>query len=204
MKVKFDVVLYDNDVTEYRKSVLSWSVLQKDNLQRPDSMGELVLSEKSRMNRDGVYYCTHLKRINSETKKNVFVSPFVNSLGLCPIERVVAKGSWANNDNSGGFKAFWIQDALYVVVEALDNIKNTPMYLFPDKAYLERVNGGSLWKAMGDKCLADPVYLTRQTLSLPAGTYRVRYQSDRNHSFEGWIGGAPALDDYGVFVWKAD
>lgn len=204
MRIKFDAVLYDNDIVEYRKSVLSWSVLQKDNLQKPDSMGDLVLSTKPHKSTNRVFYCPYLDAADFGKLADVVRNSEVLRLPLCPISFPIAKGSWCNNDNSGGFKAFWDREAMYIIVDALDNIKNSPMFLFPDKAYLEKVDGGSIWKAMGDDRLTDPVYFTRQMLTLPAGTYRLRYQSDRNHSFERWVGGTPALDDYGVFVWKVD
>lgn len=202
MRMKFDAVLYDNDIVEYRKSVLSWSVLRNDNLQKPDSMGTLILSNKSGSVRNTNFYCPYLDLKGTESLEEVLSNKSVRQMKLCPIELPVAKGTWSNNDNSGGFKAFWNKKALYVVFEALDNIKNSPMYLYPDKAYLEKVNGGSIWKAMGTELLQTPVYLTRQTLTLPAGTYRVRYQSDRNHSFEHWLEPVSMLDNYGVWIWK--
>jgi hypothetical protein len=138
----------------------------------------------------------------SESLDGIWNKRSVQDLKSCPIVQPVAKGTWSNNDNAGGFKAFWNKHALYVVVEALDNIKNTPNFLYPDKAYLERANGGSIWKAMGTRMLKTPIYVTRQTLTLPAGTYRVRYQSDRNHSFERWLEPMSMLDNYGMWVWK--
>jgi hypothetical protein len=202
MRIKFDAVLYDNDIVEYRKSVLAWSVLQRDNLQKPDSMGELVLSIKPTASRANMYACRYLEMNASESLDGIWNKRSVQDLKSCPIVQPVAKGTWSNNDNAGGFKAFWNKHALYVVVEALDNIKNTPNFLYPDKAYLERANGGSIWKAMGTRMLKTPIYVTRQTLTLPAGTYRVRYQSDRNHSFERWLEPMSMLDNYGMWVWK--
>ena len=202
MRFKFDVILYDNDIVEYRKSVLSWFVQQKDNLQKPDSMGEMVLSDKPRMNKNRVVYCPYQEVDARKSLIYIHDQDAVRQMDFCPIKIPIAKGTWSNNDNSGGFKSFWNKEALYFFVDALDNIKNTPMYLFPDKAYIEKVDGGSIWKAMGETCLANPIYLTKKELTLPAGTYRLWYKSDRNHSFEQWVDKTPALDNYGLVVWK--
>jgi len=106
-------------------------------------------------------------------------------------------------DNSAKFKSLYDSDNLYFLFDINDNCKNRTGIITKDKCWIENTTTNELvWKLPADTSAYSPSCSVDKKIYLKAGTYNLRYNSDKGHSFEGWYGKPPYNDIYGGFIYK--
>lgn len=103
-------------------------------------------------------------------------------------------------DTASAVRIFYsIQKRKYISVgkDKIDSVVIT------DRCLIEnRETGEKVWtpRVLGTSVL--PIEVEMCDTVLPSGRYVVRYESDGRHSFESWLSPVPAIDDYGIRIYK--
>lgn len=84
------------------------------------------------------------------------------------------------------------------------NKQENDSVIFADKCWIENEQTKEIvWSpAISSELPVQIIKVERCDTVLPSGNYLLRYESDRNHSFESWLSPSPLIDDYGIRIYK--
>jgi hypothetical protein len=193
-----NIFIGDSDLEENRrKSILSWTVKKGQGWDDPSKFGRIILSS-------GEHTKTlHLNSLKTGRAPEIDgkVDDVWNKAPISPIS-IPYQGNPSISDNSGMFKSMYDNNNLYFLFYVTDNCKNKTGVITTDKCWIEDTATGALiWKLNGSITSYAPSCYTDQKVRLKAGSYKLRYTSDKGHSFDGWYGPVPQNDVYGAHLY---
>lgn len=84
-----------------------------------------------------------------------------------------------------------------------DGIKSDSTVIVDKCRIINEQTKQTIWTPTIDTNISTEIIkIERYDIILPPGTYLVRYEADRKHSFESWLSSTPIIDDYGTRIYK--
>lgn len=201
LSTNLNILVGDSDLDERRrKSILSWAVAPGSGWNDVSRFGWLTLVQKpmgkSMPGQVTAVYTMRPPRIDG------LVDPSWETMPYTRVAHVYDGVVSDHADNAAMFKVQWDRQYLYFLFYVVDNCRNQPGIVTIDKCWIENAATGAVcWKMNADTAGMTPSFSVRQRVWLKRGTYRLRYTSDRRHSYAGWYGKPPANRLYGAEVY---
>ena len=200
-KVGFDMAVTDND-NKTRKAQLSWNSTSDLLWRDPSVFGTLILKENLS---DPETSVAQGLRVKTPPVIDGIPDPVWSTAPSYPFNHVILGKIEGEKDLSATFRALWSPENLYFLVEITDDIKKYSSFLF-DEGRIEDEKGNTVWEMEMEKTThAGGALKNRRqedTLTLPAGIYKIHYQSDESHAFGAWDDTPPTALFSGLEIYR--
>jgi len=196
--LRLNIFIGDSDYEENkRESIYSWATKPGEGWDDPSTYGVLSFTGEHRSLRK--IYAS--KPIAEKIIIDGQIDDIWNKVDYSMIELPIYDKVSAY-DNISKFKSLYDNEYLYFLFYVGDNCKNKTGIITKDKCWIEDASTNQLiWKLPADTTGYMPSYSIETKVYLKAGKYKLRYYSDKGHSFEGWYGTPPYHDIYGGTIY---
>ncbi|MDD4033622.1 MAG: sugar-binding protein [Bacteroidales bacterium] len=200
-KIGFDLDVVDND-NNTREAQLSWNSTSDLLWRDPSVFGTLILKENLS---DPETSVAQGMRVKTPPIIDGIPDPVWSTAPSYPFNHVILGKIDGEKDLSATFRALWSPENLYLLVEITDDIKKYSSFLF-DEGRIEDEEGNTVWEMKMEKTThAGGALKNRRqedTLTLPAGIYKIHYQSDESHAFGAWDDTPPTALFSGIEIYR--
>ncbi|TFF33966.1 sugar-binding protein [Mucilaginibacter psychrotolerans] len=197
--LKLNILVNDSDLEECnRESVLSLLIKNGISCFDASKMALLVKQKNKDLFIPGTVNTT---RSNARLKIDGKADPAWNTVDSIKIE-IPYVNHVTEFDHSASFKTLYDENNLYFLFRVKDNVKNELGIITRDKCWVEDARSGEIvWKMNATSADLPPAFFTTAEVRLKAGRYKLRYTSDKTHSFAGWLGQPCESLFYGAYVY---
>lgn len=116
------------------------------------------------------------------------------------VSNYISASRFFNLDESSAISIFYsVQKQKYV---SIGKDEKDSIVLADRCQIVDSESGEVVWRPMVSDTSEFHTVVERCDIMLPPGRYVVHYKSDDTHSFESWLCPVPAIDDYGIRIYK--